>query len=118
MTSCIGGFATICRMLPSYPFVPHLARRLCALGGLVLLLAACQSPLKATGEAPVVASPVFTEPSVAPPSAEPTPVPAPVMRTPRLALALGGGAARGFAHIGVIQVLEAEGIKPDLITGT
>ncbi len=36
----------------------------------------------------------------------------------RIGLALGGGAARGFAHIGVIQVLEAEGIKPDLVVGT
>jgi NTE family protein len=33
-------------------------------------------------------------------------------------LALGGGAARGFAHIGVIQVLEEAGIKPDLVVGT
>jgi NTE family protein len=33
-------------------------------------------------------------------------------------LALGGGAARGFAHIGVLQVLEENGLKPDVITGT
>jgi len=39
-------------------------------------------------------------------------------RLPRLGLALGGGAARGFAHVGVIQVLEEAGIKPDLVTGT
>jgi NTE family protein len=31
---------------------------------------------------------------------------------------LGGGAARGFAHIGVIQVLEEAGLKPDLVVGT
>lgn len=36
----------------------------------------------------------------------------------RLGLALGGGAARGFAHIGVIQVLEEAGIRPDLVVGT
>lgn len=36
----------------------------------------------------------------------------------RIGLALGGGAARGFAHIGVIKVLEAQGILPDLIAGT
>ena len=36
----------------------------------------------------------------------------------RLDLALGGGAARGFAHIGVIQVLEEHGIRPQLVTGT
>ena len=39
-------------------------------------------------------------------------------RPPRIGLALGGGAARGFAHIGVIQVLEEQGIKPDLVVGT
>ncbi|MDE1713534.1 patatin-like phospholipase family protein, partial (plasmid) [Chromobacterium amazonense] len=33
-------------------------------------------------------------------------------------LALGGGAAKGFAHIGVIKVLEGAGIVPDIITGT
>ncbi|MBP9713539.1 MAG: patatin-like phospholipase family protein [Sterolibacterium sp.] len=37
---------------------------------------------------------------------------------PRIALALGGGAARGFAHVGVIKVLEAQGIVPDIIVGT
>jgi len=33
-------------------------------------------------------------------------------------LALGGGAARGFAHIGVIKALEAQGIVPDIVVGT
>lgn len=42
----------------------------------------------------------------------------PVPRPPRIGLALGGGAARGFAHIGVLQVLEEQGIKPDLVVGT
>ena len=37
---------------------------------------------------------------------------------PKIGLALGGGAARGFAHVGVIQVLEEAGIKPDLVVGT
>jgi len=60
-----------------------------------------------------------------PPQATPVPVPgsAPVVvkpapRPPRIGLALGGGAARGFAHIGVLQVLEENGIKPDLVVGT
>lgn len=35
-----------------------------------------------------------------------------------LALVLGGGGARGLAHIGVIRVLQREGIRPDLIVGT
>ncbi|MBI5274975.1 MAG: patatin-like phospholipase family protein [Burkholderiales bacterium] len=39
-------------------------------------------------------------------------------RPPKVGLALGGGAARGFAHIGVIQVLEEAGIKPALVVGT
>lgn len=37
---------------------------------------------------------------------------------PRVALVLGGGAARGFAHIGVIRILEQEKIPIDLIVGT
>ena len=36
----------------------------------------------------------------------------------KLGLALGGGAARGFAHVGVIAVLEEAGIKPQLVVGT
>jgi NTE family protein len=50
---------------------------------------------------------------------EPVPVAAPLPRpAPRVALALGGGAARGFAHIGVIKALEAQGIVPDIVVGT
>jgi NTE family protein len=37
---------------------------------------------------------------------------------PKVALVLGGGAARGFAHIGVIKTLEAHGIVPDIVVGT
>jgi NTE family protein len=36
----------------------------------------------------------------------------------KLGLALGGGGARGFAHIGALKVLEREGIRPDIIVGT
>ena len=55
-------------------------------------------------------------PVVLPPSA---PVAAPVAKVPpRIGLALGGGAARGFAHVGVIQVLEEAGIRPTLVAGT
>lgn len=39
-------------------------------------------------------------------------------RRVRVGLALGGGAARGFAHVGVIKVLEAQGIDVDIVTGT
>ena len=65
----------------------------------VVLLAGCASPPKPT-EAP------------APPPAVVQKVP------PKVGLALGGGAARGFAHVGVIEVLEEAGIKPDLVVGT
>ena len=37
---------------------------------------------------------------------------------PRLALVLGGGAARGLAHLGVLEVLEREGTRPAAITGS
>jgi NTE family protein len=63
-------------------------------------------------------------PPPAPPAEPPAPAvvappaPPPPPRPPRIGLALGGGAARGFAHIGVIQVLEEQGIRPDLVVGT
>ena len=39
-------------------------------------------------------------------------------RAPRIGLALGGGAAKGFAHVGVIAVLEEAGLRPDYLVGT
>ena len=70
----------------------------------VVLLAGCQiAPKSAPPPEPVV---------LAPPAPKAAPKP------PTIGLALGGGAARGFAHIGVIQVLEEAGIRPDLIIGT
>jgi NTE family protein len=44
--------------------------------------------------------------------------PLPAGPKPRVALVLGGGGPRGFAHIGVIKALEANKIEPDLIVGT
>ncbi len=41
-----------------------------------------------------------------------------VNRKPRIGLVLGGGAARGWAHIGVIRALHERGIRPDLVAGT
>ena len=67
-----------------------------------LALAGCNTTPPATGQAP----------------AEPVAQPRPAPRPPRIGLALGGGAARGFAHIGVIQVLEENGLRPDLVVGT
>lgn len=66
----------------------------------VLVLAGCST------------APTVPSPTVLPPVVETS------QRAPRLGLALGGGAARGFAHVGVIQVLEANGIHPDVIAGT
>ncbi len=42
----------------------------------------------------------------------------PAVTRPSIGLALGGGAARGFAHIGVLRTLLAHGIVPDVIVGT
>ena len=53
------------------------------------------------------------------PPAPPIPTPVQVTKPPlKIALVLGGGAARGFAHIGVIKSLEAQGIVPDIVVGT
>lgn len=71
--------------------------RVWALMSVVLTLAACTS-------APTV-------PEVGQPTA-------PTLRTPTWGLALGGGAARGFAHVGVLQVLEENGLRPTVVTGT
>ena len=69
--------------------------------GLVLL--SCKTT------APVVTAPL----AVGPPAA---PAPAPPM--PKIALVLGGGAARGFAHVGVIRVLEEEKVPLAMVVGS
>lgn len=61
------------------------------------LLAACAST-------PEVRAPVSVVVTAAPPV--------------KVGIALGGGAAKGFAHIGVIKILEANGIKPVVVSGT
>ena len=84
-------------------------RRQTGLGLLAALLtgglAGCQTAPPAPATTPAASPPT-------PPAALKPPKP------PRIGLALGGGAARGFAHIGVIQVLEDAGIRPDLVVGT
>jgi NTE family protein len=80
-----------------------------ALCVILLVLSACASVKPTT---------VSTSEPVARPSEVAVPeVPAP-SRALRLGLALGGGAARGFAHVGVIKALEAAGIPVDVVTGT
>ena len=92
----------------------------------VLVLSGCAS-VKAP-DAPVVKTPIAIETPIAGPTTSPTTsptTPVPISTEPvappkvlHLGLALGGGAARGFAHVGVIQVLEEAGIQPDLVVGT
>jgi NTE family protein len=86
-------------------FCPH--RRVAAAATLAAaaLLSAC------TTTAPVPSTPPVAVPTT------PTPIVIP-KRPPKIGLALGGGAARGFAHVGVIAALEEAGIKPDLVVGT
>ena len=72
-----------------------------AVVGTMLLMAGCAG----LGLAPVVL-----------PEAPPLPVAA--KRMPRIGLALGGGAAKGFAHVGVIAVLEEAGLRPSYVVGT
>jgi len=67
---------------------------------LVLVLAACSSV------------------PTAPPTVPGTALPSVERKEVRLGLALGGGAARGFAHVGVIQVLEEAGLRPAYLVGT
>ena len=50
-----------------------------------------------------------------PPDVSPSPT---TTKTLKIGLALGGGAARGFAHVGVIAVLEEAGFRPHLVVGT
>lgn len=78
-------------------------------GWVMLLAAGCA----------VAPTPPASTPPPTPPKQEAAslPKPAPVV-SPKVALVLGGGAVRGFAHIGVIKVLEAQGIVPDMVVGT
>ncbi len=46
------------------------------------------------------------------------PLPATLVRTTRIALVLGGGGPRGFAHVGILKALEEAAISPDLIVGS
>jgi NTE family protein len=68
----------------------------------LLILSGCSTtPVTTVAVAPISA----VQPSPKPPA-------------PKVALVLGGGAVRGFAHIGVIKTLEAHGIVPDMVVGT
>lgn len=56
--------------------------------------------------------------TTAPPPALPPPAPETPPRPLKIGLSLGGGAARGFAHVGVIKSLEAQGVQADIVVGT
>ena len=86
-----------------------------------LLVACAGTPPKAvTPPIETVVAPTPPAPTAppAPPKAVVVEAPPPPRVPPKLGLALGGGAARGFAHIGVIQVLEEAGLRPDFVAGT
>ena len=70
-------------------------QRASLIGSLVVLTSACNSI-----------------PNVSPVQAAPEPY------IPKVALVLGGGGAKGFAHVGVIKALEENGITPTLVVGT
>nr|WP_246270488.1 patatin-like phospholipase family protein [Paraburkholderia solisilvae] len=96
---------------------PRLSRRTFSLAAASAVLSACAlpggnrqpEPVKPSDSTAANTSPPV--PSSAPPAIKPP-------RPLRVGLALGGGAARGFAHIGVIKALEARNIQVDLICGT
>src|SRR6218665_390782 len=97
-------------MIPRIATMPFVSRRVFLPLLASLALSACSS-IPFVGSTPT--------PPAAPPAIDATPPgPKPPPKLPRVGLALGGGAARGFAHIGVIQVLEEAGIKVDLVAGT
>jgi NTE family protein len=87
---------------------PRFSRRAFSVAAASAALAACST----TGSSIVGNNGSSGAATNAPPSkAEPP-------RQLRVGLALGGGAARGFAHIGVIKALEARNVRVDLLAGT
>lgn len=84
-----------------------------AASGPVANTAGAQLPVAAASQP----QPSASSPAATTPAAALTP-PRPAKPRPRIALALGGGAARGFAHVGVIKALETQGIQPDIVVGT
>jgi len=104
----------------SLPSCADIRRRFVLSAGVALALAGCAAgpgggaaPTGAGGaaSAPIASGGVGTV-AAQPPSVARQPAPV------HVGLALGGGAARGFAHIGVIKVLEAQGITVDYVAGT
>jgi NTE family protein len=84
------------------PSSPRLSRRAFSIAAASSVLAACTTAGK----------------NIVSNNAEPAPPKTDAQRPVRIGLALGGGAARGFAHIGVIKALEARNVPVDLVAGT
>lgn len=81
----------------------------------ILMLLGC------AGKSPVVPiAPVVKKDSIAAlvAAVATPPAPTPIYLKPKVALVLGGGAARGFAHVGVLRELEKANIPIDMIIGT
>ena len=78
-------------------------------------LSAFWRPLAAIGLASLAAcSSTTPSPTHVTPQATAATAAAPI----RIGIALGGGAAKGFAHVGVIKMLEANGLAPAVVAGT
>jgi NTE family protein len=92
--------------------IPTVRRALCrSLGfaGIVVVAACSSAPHASTSAGTAALAPA----QAALPSAPTAPTPA-----IKVGIALGGGAAKGFAHIGVIKMLEANGFAPVVVAGT
>lgn len=74
---------------------------------LLIFISSCQTGPEKGRPSPAAAAPAATA------AAAPTP-----KKEPKIALVLGGGAAKGFAHVGVIRVFEQEKIPITMIIGT
>ncbi|KMZ13146.1 UPF0028 protein YchK [Candidatus Burkholderia humilis] len=84
------------------PSSPRLSRRAFSIAAASSVLAACTTAGK----------------NIASNNTKPAPPKTDAQRPVHIGLALGGGAARGFAHIGVIKALEARNVPVDLVVGT
>lgn len=109
--SCVCNFLPL--VLSTSRIYAHLFMNMCKLySGLLIAMSLASCAIHPPVEQAPIPSP---QEALATPPAEPSPVKA---APPKVALVLGGGAVRGFAHVGVIKVLEAQGIVPDLVVGT
>lgn len=110
-------------MRPNVPLVISALHRLRSLLGVMRLLGRLGAAVGAVAIAGCASAPP-PSPTAMPaastsnvPSALAGPAAAP-MPAIKIGIALGGGAAKGFAHIGVIKVLEANGFAPVVVAGT